>query len=213
MAKTYFHGTKAELNVGDHIVPATVHGKGSVWGNFGDMDGQASREHAFAASDWHTAQYFAKAAETESHHGLNGHIFEVEPVGTPKKGKFYDRDNREFTAKAWRIVSGPHYGPPVKKGYSRQAMLPIDFAQSAENTVQAKNREGRAAYLKKGQAETPEEMLHWRNKASEAWNEGEKILANAQRRWDPAKKMKPRQFAEQKPEKPAGQVKGQMRLF
>lgn len=53
-----YHGTARPIE-GDKILPASVHGKGSYWGNTGHTRGEPSENHAWAIGDEHQAWGFA----------------------------------------------------------------------------------------------------------------------------------------------------------
>jgi hypothetical protein len=207
----FFHGTMAHLQVGEHIVPAVQHGKGSVWGTFGDSMGQSSEEHAYATTDREQADWFADKASRTVDNGIMGHVYPVEPVEPPRKGAYYS-SIKEYLAPAWKVTGPPQYSEPPKKGHYKEDPLPFRKEPLIRDAQRAYDRAPDKAYRDFRDNPTDENQATWRALYRESLGKHRDLYNKIGA--TPNKKLKPRQFNEAAPkEKKTPQVKGQMTLF
>lgn len=94
-----YHGTAADL--GGRVLPASVHGGHSNWGDMGAGLGQPSREHAFATHDEGTAWEFADTASRQT--GNRAYVATVEPEGPIRKGQFHS-GLHEYVAPSFKVT-------------------------------------------------------------------------------------------------------------
>lgn len=110
-----FHGTSRHLQ--DAVVPATVHGSGSHWGNMGAEEGQPSREHAFATTQENTAWYFAQhaaASELSTTNRVRARVYEV--ASHPKMRPGVHEELHEYVAPRFPLTGVVHDIKPGQQG-------------------------------------------------------------------------------------------------
>ena len=82
----YFHGTTQTFKPGDHITPASQHGKGVAFPNM------TSREHAYATPDESTAWHYAEAAWNNADiGGTHPKVYRVKPLGHTEDDPTHDQ--------------------------------------------------------------------------------------------------------------------------
>lgn len=147
---SFFHGTNADLQVGDHVLPAAVTGVVQPHPsehNKGTVAHATSREH----TAWEFAHRAAHYVERGSGRNFSGpppagdaraRVYRVEPVGDRSLGvenrrhpDYIGVDNQEHVAPAWRVTEKLDIQPPsdvvhvdlpgkTRAGYQRRAKVP-----------------------------------------------------------------------------------------
>lgn len=134
----FFHGTNAELAVGDHIRPAGETGaiQPHPSSHMHRPEGYDAEDWAHASSSENTAWAFAERAAHFKHRGMGlrgapppggtarGRVYRVEPVGQSQLGvenrshpQYVGHDSQEHIAAAWRVVDRVDIQPPSDRVY------------------------------------------------------------------------------------------------
>ena len=147
-----FHGTTAEIPMGDKVVPVGRGNSKSVHSSQGYRWGQRSDEHAFASEKEREAWDYAEMAEAgprkPGSYGSNeppkgrARVYKVEPAADQVMGRYHPDHPANLKAKEWDRHE-PWHEHLTKTGFKvvgqedikpgRQGTIPIDWRPSLGN--------------------------------------------------------------------------------